>query len=70
MAENSWHRYDMKKLRHCHPMYSIDTLCLHCSMYSKIASIPRLNLLPPQLANFSTMDKKLADTFEKLKCYQ
>ena len=21
MAENSWHRYDMKKLRHCHPMY-------------------------------------------------
>ena len=23
MAENSWHRYDMKKLRHCHPMYSI-----------------------------------------------
>jgi len=22
MAENSWHRYDMKKLRHCHPMYS------------------------------------------------
>jgi len=23
MAENSWHRYDMKKLRHCHPMYII-----------------------------------------------
>jgi len=23
MAENSWHRYDMKKLRHCHPMYNI-----------------------------------------------
>jgi len=22
MAENSWHRYDMKKLRHCHPMYT------------------------------------------------
>jgi len=22
MAENSWHRYDMKKLRHCHHMYS------------------------------------------------
>jgi len=21
MAENSWHRYDMKKLRHCHPIY-------------------------------------------------
>jgi len=21
MAENSWHRYDRKKLRHCHPMY-------------------------------------------------
>ena len=21
MAENSWHRYDMKKLRHCQPMY-------------------------------------------------
>jgi len=22
MAEkNSWHRYDMKELRHCHPMY-------------------------------------------------
>jgi len=21
MAENSWHRYDMKKLRHCHPTY-------------------------------------------------
>jgi len=21
MAENSWHRYDMKKLRQCHPMY-------------------------------------------------
>jgi len=20
MAENSWHRYDMKKLRHCHRM--------------------------------------------------
>jgi len=19
--KNSWHRYDMKKLRHCHPMY-------------------------------------------------
>jgi len=25
MAENSWHRYDMKKLRHCHPMYIILT---------------------------------------------
>jgi len=23
MAENSWHIYDMKKLRHCHPMYNI-----------------------------------------------
>jgi len=21
MAESSWRRYDMKKLRHCHPMY-------------------------------------------------
>jgi len=20
MAESSWRRYDMKKLRHCHPM--------------------------------------------------
>jgi len=20
--ENSWHRYNMKKLRHCHPMYT------------------------------------------------
>jgi len=24
MAENSWHRYGMKKLRHCHPMYKTD----------------------------------------------
>jgi len=21
MAENSWHRYDTKKLHHCHRMY-------------------------------------------------
>jgi len=30
MAENSWHRYDMKKLRHCHPMYkkSESILCI------------------------------------------
>jgi len=21
MAENGYHRYDMRKLRHCHPMY-------------------------------------------------
>jgi len=20
--KNSWHRYDIKKLRHCHPMYN------------------------------------------------
>jgi len=23
MAESSWHRCDMKKLRHCHPMYNV-----------------------------------------------
>jgi len=30
-AQNSWHRYDMKKLRHCDPMYYIDQI------YSKVA---------------------------------
>jgi len=24
--KNSWHRYDMKKLRHCHPMYGDMTI--------------------------------------------
>ena len=24
LRENSWHRYGMKKLRHCHPMYKPD----------------------------------------------
>jgi len=23
MAENSWHRHGMKKLRHCHLMYTV-----------------------------------------------
>jgi len=23
MAKNSWHRYGMEKLRHCHPVYSV-----------------------------------------------
>jgi len=24
MAENSWHRYGMKKLRYCRPMYTVN----------------------------------------------
>ena len=30
MAEKQlgWHRYDMKKLRHCHPMYCDERACM------------------------------------------
>jgi len=34
MAEkNSWHRYGMKKLHHCHPMYSVSALHLFHFIY-------------------------------------
>jgi len=43
MAENSWHRYDMKKLHHCHPMYSHQRQTSIRYMYEN--PIPRVYLL-------------------------
>jgi len=33
MAENRWHRCDMKKLRHCHPMYIFQVIFKAVSVF-------------------------------------
>jgi len=35
MAKNNWHRYDMKKLRHCHPMFTNVRVSLLILVFSK-----------------------------------
>ena len=34
--KNSWHRYDMKKLRHCQPMYMLALLVPFCFVLNKL----------------------------------
>jgi len=42
--KNSWHGYDMKKLRHCHPMYSTHILQIGLSsMYEFCAAYTNAN---------------------------
>jgi len=47
MAENSWHKYDMKKLRHCHLMYRSGSLqvCVSDITSMRIKLVPAISLL-------------------------
>jgi len=40
MAEKRWHRYDMKKLRHCHLMYMVNFGPLTAEIGSTIWGTP------------------------------
>ena len=43
LAGNSWHRYGMKKLRHCHPVYVVTTLWLTVAMARSVTP-PCMNI--------------------------
>ena len=72
MAENSWHRYDIKKLRHCHPMYSDGEekfhYILHCScIYRVVQKVNHIFFTPMLLVTLNI--HRVSKNVPPLACY-
>ena len=64
MAENSWHRYDMKKLRHCHPIDWLITYKPPTSIYYMSQG-----RIPCYLVNVNYTVHSSRKKFAALACY-